>query len=96
MLAVADTQGARRRFAIYVVSRRSGGASGAQDPPRITVTVRGVQRTINVSTIERATEALDDDMAHRICESDVETVRKLLGLRGAGTSVSSSDSRGPL
>ena len=88
VVAVADKQGARKRFTVYVLNRRSAGAGGAQAGERVTVRVRGLERTINVRNIERAIDALaelTDELANQICMSDTETVRTLLGLRGAGS-----------
>jgi hypothetical protein len=88
VVAVADKQGARKRFTVYVLNRRSRRATGAQVGGRVTVTLRGVDKEINVRNIDRAIDALSeltDEMADAICTSELETVRTLLGLRGAGS-----------
>jgi len=87
VVAVADKLGARKRFTVYVLNRRSTRAGGAQ-VGRVTVTLRGLRRQVNVRNIDRAIDALNeltDEMADAICTSDLETVRTLLGLRGAGS-----------
>ena len=86
VVVVADKQGARKRFTVYVLNRGSGPAA-AQVPGQVTVTLRGLQKQVSVRNVEQAIDALDeltDEMEAAICTSDIETVRSLLGLRGIG------------
>jgi hypothetical protein len=88
VLAVADNQGTRREFDVYILRRRGARAQAAGPASqRITVRVRGVTREISVSAVQRATDALAGltaAEARKICTGDVEQARKLLGLRGGG------------